>query len=75
LPQRVNDQMRCVLRAGTQMEHRNTLRERIDGQPEHLCGAAEPGAQFVQLEVWELQGAKEALVQCLSMQGLRATAR
>ncbi len=53
-----------VLRAGAQMEHRNNLRERVDGQPEpqHLCGAAQPCAQFIQLQVWEVQMAEEALV-------------
>ena len=44
-------------------------RERIDGQPqpEHLGGAAQPGAQFVQLEVREVEMAEEALVQGLCM--------
>ena len=41
----------------------------IDGQPEpeHLCGAAQPGAQFVQLQVREVEMAEEALVQGLCM--------
>jgi hypothetical protein len=49
------------------MEHRKDLRERIDGQPEpdHLCGAAQPGSQFVQLEMWEPEGAEGALMQGL----------
>ena len=57
--------MRHVLCAGTQMEHRKNLGARVDGQPEpqHLCGAAQPGAQFVQLQVRELEMAEEALVQ------------
>ena len=35
-------------------------REGIDGQPEpeHVCGAAQPGAQFVQLEVRESEMAR-----------------
>jgi hypothetical protein len=42
-------------------------REGIDGQPEpeHVCGAAQPGAQFVQLEVREPEMAEGALVQGL----------
>ena len=32
-----------------------------------LCGAAEPGAQFVQLQVWELEMAEEAFVQDLGL--------
>jgi len=62
------DNPKChVLCAGTEMEHGHKLRERIDGQPEpeHLCGAAQPGAQFVQLEVREPQIAERALVQGL----------
>jgi hypothetical protein len=49
------------------MEHGENLRERIDGQPEpdHLCGAAQSGSQFVQLQMWEPEGAEGALVQGL----------
>ena len=67
LPQGVDDGMCCVLCAGTQMEDGNDLCQGVDGQPqpEHLCGAAQPSAQFVQLEMRELQGAKRALVQGL----------
>ena len=56
-----------VLDAGTEMEHGHKLRERIDGQPEpdHLCGAAQPGSQFVQLKMWEPEVAEGALVQGL----------
>ena len=59
--------MRHVLRAGTQMEHGKNLRAGIDGQPQpqHLFVAAQPGAQFVQLEVREPEVAEEALVQGL----------
>ena len=47
--------MGYVLCAGTQMEHGKKLCARVDGQPEpqHVSGAAKPGAQFVQLEVRE----------------------
>jgi hypothetical protein len=38
----------------------------------HLCGAAQPGPQFVQLHVWELEVAERVLVQGLSV---RARAR
>ena len=65
--QGVDDHVRCMLCASAEMEHRKNLREGIDGQPEpeHLCGAAQPGAQFVQLEVREPQIAERALVQGL----------
>jgi hypothetical protein len=58
-----------MLCAGTQIEHRQNLGERIDGQPqpEHLCGAAQPGSEFVQLEVRDVQVAKATLVQALSV--------
>jgi hypothetical protein len=56
-----------MLSAGTQREHRQNLGERIDGQPEpeHLRGAAEPGSNFVQLQVWDVQVVETALVQGL----------
>ncbi len=60
LSQGVDECMRHVLRAGTQMEDGKKLRARVDSQPqpEHLCGAAQPCSQFVQLEVWELEMAE-----------------
>jgi hypothetical protein len=44
-------------------------REGIDGQPqpEHLCGAAQPGAQFVQQEMGDLEVTEAAFVQGLSV--------
>src|SRR6266849_1340389 len=56
-----------MLCAGAEMEYRKNLRERIDGQPEpdHLCGAAQPGSQLIQLEMWEPEVAEGALVQGL----------
>ena len=47
------------------MEHGKNFRARVDGQPEpeHLFGTAEAGAQFVQLEVREVEMEEEALVQ------------
>jgi hypothetical protein len=59
------DNRRChVLRAGTELKHRQKLGEGIDGQPqpEDLCGASQPGSEFVQLQVREVQMAEEALV-------------
>jgi len=55
--------------AGAELEHRKNFRARINGQPqpEHLCGAAQPGAQFVQLQVWEQEMAEAAFVQGLGM--------
>jgi hypothetical protein len=67
LLQGVDDQVRHVLRAGTQMEDGKNLGAGIYGQPEHLCGAAQPGAQFVQLEVGNLEGVEAVLVQGLSV--------
>lgn len=51
----------------TQMEHRNKLGAGVDGQPEpqDLLGIAQPGAQFIQLEVRELEMGEGALVQGL----------
>jgi len=65
--QGVDNHVRRMLCAGAEMEHGENLRERIDGQPEpdHLCGAAQSGSQFVQLEMWEPEGAEGALVQGL----------
>ena len=56
-----------MLCAGTQMEHGKKLRAGIDGQPQpqHLLVAAQPGSQFIQLEVREPEIAEEALVQGL----------
>ncbi len=49
------------------MEDGKNLGAGVDGQPEpqHLLGTAEPGAQFIQLEVREPQMVKGALVQGL----------
>ena len=49
-----------MLCAGTKVEDGNYLREGVDGQPQpqYVCGAAQPGAQFVQLEVWEPEMAR-----------------
>jgi hypothetical protein len=65
--QGVDDHVRCMLCAGAEIEYGKNLREGIDGQPEpeHLCGAAQPGSQFVQLKMWEPEVAEGALVQGL----------
>jgi hypothetical protein len=67
--QGVDDPVCGVLRAGAQMEHRKNLGAGVDGQPEpeHLAGAAQPCAQFIQLHVWEMEGAERVLMQRLSM--------
>jgi len=61
--------MRHVLRAGAEMEDGKNLRAGVDGQPQpqHLFVAAQPGSQFIQLEVRELEIAEGALVQGLRM--------
>jgi hypothetical protein len=57
--------MRHVLCSGAKLKHWENFRAGINGQPqpEHLSDAAEPRAQFVQLQVREPEMAKEALVQ------------
>jgi hypothetical protein len=61
--------MGYVLCAGTQLKHRKNLGEGIDRErePENLVGTAEPGAQFIQLQMREPEGAERALVQHLSV--------
>jgi hypothetical protein len=56
-----------MLCAGTKVEDGNDLREGVDGQPQpqYVCGAAQPGTQFVQLEVREPEMAEGTLVQGL----------
>ncbi len=58
-----------MLGTRTQMEHGENLGARIDRQPqpEHLSRGAEPGANFVQLQVWEMQVTEAAHVQGLGM--------
>jgi hypothetical protein len=67
LTEGVDEQVRRMLCAGTQREYGQNLGERIDDQPqpEHLRGAAEPGSNFVQLQVRDVQVAEAALVQGL----------
>ena len=61
--------MGLVLCSGAELKHGQNLGERIDGQPQpqHLCGAAQPGAQFVQLEMGDMQVVEAALMEDLSM--------
>ena len=58
-----------VWRAGAELKHRNNLGEGVDSQPEpeNLVGAAQPGAQFIQLQMRELEMGEEAFVQGLCM--------
>jgi hypothetical protein len=65
------DELMChVLCSGAKLKHGKDLGEGVNGQPkpQHLGGAPSPGAQFVQLEIWQMQSAKEAFVQALSVQ-------
>src|SRR5260221_3643403 len=57
--------MSRVLRAQTEMEHGKDLGAGIDDQPEpeHLLGVAEPGAEFVQLQVRKLEIAEKMLME------------
>jgi hypothetical protein len=58
--QGVDEHVRGMLCAGTKVEDGNDLREGVDGQPQplYMCGVAQPGAQFVQLEVREPEMAR-----------------
>jgi hypothetical protein len=64
LSQGVDEQMCHILGAGAKLEDGEKLRARVDGQPqpEHVSIAAQPGAQFVQLEMWELEVTEGTLV-------------
>jgi len=57
------------LGAGAELKHRKNLGEGIDGQPEpeDLVGAAQPGSEFVQLEMRDVETAEAALVKGLSV--------
>jgi len=70
LSQRVDEQVRHVLGARTQVQHGQDLGARVDGKPypEHLSGAAQPRAEFVQLHVREVEVAEGAFVQELRVQ-------
>src|SRR5215472_16616164 len=61
--------MRHVLRTGAEMKDGKNLRARVDGQPQpdDLFVAAQPGSQFIQLEVREVEIAEGALVEGVRM--------
>ncbi len=65
MSQGVDDAMRTVLRAGTQMEDGKQLCRGVDDQPQPQDAgmAAEPCSQFIQLQVWEPEMAEAAFVQ------------
>jgi hypothetical protein len=67
--QAMDDSMRCVLGAGAKMEDGKNLRTGVDDQPEpqHVLRAAQPCAQFVQLQMREPEMGEEAFVQDLCM--------
>jgi hypothetical protein len=65
LSQGMDDPMCHVLGAGTELKGRKNLGAGIDGQTEHSFGTAEGGAQFIQLEVREVEMEEESLVQDL----------
>src|SRR6266581_4009473 len=69
LSQRVDEPMSHDLGSGAELERRNYFRQGIKShpQPEHLCGAPKLGAQFVQLQVREMQVAEGTFVQALRM--------
>ena len=55
LSQGMDELMGYMLCSGTQQEDRKKPGAGVDDQPEpqHACRAAEPGTQFIQVEVWE----------------------
>jgi len=77
LSQGMDDPLCHVLGAGTELKHGKNLGARVESQPEpeHLCSAAEPGTQFVQWEVREVEMAKGPLVQGWCVHGLLGTTR
>jgi hypothetical protein len=60
----VDDRMRRSLRPGTEMQDRNAFRERVhhNPEPEHLDSVAEARAQFVKLEMGQMEMAEPAVV-------------
>ena len=64
LSERVDEDMRYVLRAGAELKHGKNLRQGTNGQPQpkDLFGAAQPGSDFIQLHVRELEVAEIVLV-------------
>ena len=59
----------CVLCARTELKDGKNLRRGVDDQPhpEDLCGAAEPGSNFVQLQVRDVQVVEAALMEDFSV--------
>jgi hypothetical protein len=69
LTQRVDHGMGRVLCAETQMEDGKNLRTGVDRQPQpqDVCIAAQPGTQFVQLDIRKLEVAEKVLMEGLCM--------
>ena len=67
--QGMDDDMSGVMRTGAQMKDRKQLRRGVDDQPQPQDAgmAAQPGAQFIQLQMWEPEVAEETFVQGLCM--------
>ena len=74
LSQGVKNQVRHVLRAGTELEDGKKLRRGVETQPKplHLRMAAQPRAQFIQLDMREPEMGEETFMQGVCM---RACAR
>jgi len=75
LSQGMNDAMGHVLGARTELEHGKNFRTGVDDQPQpqHLRMAAEPGSQFIQLEIGKLEMTENVVVQGLSMSPREST--
>ena len=65
LSERVDEPMGDSLGAGAELKHGQNLGARIESQPEpeHLTGTAQPGANFIQLQMREVQVAEGALME------------
>ncbi len=65
LPQIMHHAVCRVLGPWPQVEHRDEFAERIDGhpEPEHMRPAAQPRAQFVELDVGQVEIVKDAVVE------------
>ena len=69
LSERVDEPMGHGLGAGAELEHGQNLGARIESQPqpEHLTGTAQPCANFIQLQMREVQVAEGVLMEALSV--------
>ena len=78
LPQGMDHVMGSILSARTEVEHRDQLAERVndDPEPQHVGAVTQPRAEFIQLEVGQVQLLQPAVMQASTMlPGTRDPAR